>query len=157
MINLGEGWIGDDPSGNQESGKCQCLFWQKDYPSAKMERWIQYSTRQIKIMIHNHTQWIALSKKKIRPRSAGLREQYCTCMKTFIRSRGAVPVRETAPAMPPAKSCFHQMPVVFSSSVNSSGMQSHGEPQLASSFDAKLSSRDPLCPSSLSFQQHIQG
>ena len=45
-----------------------------------------------------------------------------TCMKTFIRSSGAVPVRDTAPAMAPADSCFHQMPVVFSSSVNSSGM-----------------------------------
>jgi len=45
-----------------------------------------------------------------------------TCMKTFILSRGAVPVRDTAPAIAPADSCFHQMPVVFSSSVNSSGM-----------------------------------
>ena len=43
-------------------------------------------------------------------------------MKTFIRSSGAVPVRDTAPAMAPADSCFHHIPVVFSSSVNSSGM-----------------------------------
>lgn len=45
-----------------------------------------------------------------------------TCMKTFILSSGAVPVRDTAPAMAPADSCFHHRPVVFSSSVNSSGM-----------------------------------
>lgn len=43
-------------------------------------------------------------------------------MNTFILSRGAVPVRDTAPAMAPADSCFHHKPVVFSSSVNSSGM-----------------------------------
>ncbi|TNN67826.1 hypothetical protein EYF80_021980 [Liparis tanakae] len=43
-------------------------------------------------------------------------------MKTFIRSRGAVPVRETAPATAPEASCFHQTLVLFSSSVNSSGM-----------------------------------
>ena len=45
-----------------------------------------------------------------------------TCMKTFILSRGAVPVRETAPATAPATRCFHQRPELFSSSVNSSGM-----------------------------------
>lgn len=49
--------------------------------------------------------------------------KFCpTCMKTFILSSGAVPVRDTAPAMAPAVSCFHHTPVVFSSSVNSSGM-----------------------------------
>lgn len=45
-----------------------------------------------------------------------------TCMNTFILSSGAVPVRDTAPAMAPADSCFHHRPLVFSSSVNSSGI-----------------------------------
>lgn len=46
-----------------------------------------------------------------------------TCMNTFILSSGAVPVRDTAPAMAPADSCFHHRPLVFSSSVNSSGIE----------------------------------
>lgn len=45
-----------------------------------------------------------------------------TCMNTFILSSGAVPVRDTAPAMAPADSCLHHRPLVFSSSVNSSGI-----------------------------------
>lgn len=43
-------------------------------------------------------------------------------MNTFILSSGAVPVRDTAPAMAPADSCFHHRPLIFSSSVNSSGI-----------------------------------
>lgn len=49
-------------------------------------------------------------------------KQCLTCIKTFILSRGAVPVRLTAPAAAPATRCFHQRPELFSSSVNSSGM-----------------------------------
>lgn len=52
----------------------------------------------------------------------GKRKQCLTCIKTFILSRGAVPVRLTAPAAAPATRCFHQRPELFSSSVNSSGM-----------------------------------
>lgn len=48
-----------------------------------------------------------------------------TCMKTLRRSRGAVPVRDTAPATAPATSCFHHMPVSFSCSENSSGTVKH--------------------------------
>lgn len=48
-----------------------------------------------------------------------------TCMKTLRRSRGAVPVRDTAPATAPATSCFHHMPVSFSCSENSSGIVRH--------------------------------
>ena len=48
-----------------------------------------------------------------------------TCMKTLRRSRGAVPVRDTAPATAPATSCFHHMPVSFSCSENSSGTVRH--------------------------------
>lgn len=50
------------------------------------------------------------------------KKQSLTCIKTFILSRGAVPVRLTAPAAAPATRCFHQLPELFSSSVNSSGM-----------------------------------
>lgn len=52
----------------------------------------------------------------------GTIRQCLTCIKTFILSRGAVPVRLTAPAAAPAAKCFHQRPELFSSSVNSSGM-----------------------------------
>lgn len=52
----------------------------------------------------------------------GTIKQCLTCIKTFILSRGAVPVRLTAPAAAPATRCFHQRPELFSSSVNSSGM-----------------------------------
>ena len=48
-----------------------------------------------------------------------------TCMKTLRRSRGAVPVRDTAPATAPATSCFHHMPLSFSCSENSSGTVRH--------------------------------
>lgn len=48
-----------------------------------------------------------------------------TCMKTLRRSRGAVPVRDTAPATAPATSCFHHMPVSFSCLENSSGTVRH--------------------------------
>lgn len=44
-----------------------------------------------------------------------------TCMRTLRRSRGAVQVRDTAPAPPPATRWRHHIPVFFSSAVNSSG------------------------------------
>lgn len=44
-----------------------------------------------------------------------------TCMSTLSLSSGAVQVRDTAPAPPPATRCRHNMPVCFSSAVNSSG------------------------------------
>lgn len=44
-----------------------------------------------------------------------------TCMRTLSLSSGAVQVRETAPAPPPATRCLHHIPVCFSSAVNSSG------------------------------------
>lgn len=40
---------------------------------------------------------------------------------TLSLSRGAVQVRETAPAPPPATRCLHHIPVCFSSIVKSSG------------------------------------
>lgn len=40
---------------------------------------------------------------------------------TLSLSSGAVQVRETAPAPPPATRCLHHIPVCFSSMVNSSG------------------------------------
>ena len=39
----------------------------------------------------------------------------------FSRSRGAVQVRETAPAIPPATRCRHHIPVIRSCSLKSSG------------------------------------
>lgn len=42
-------------------------------------------------------------------------------MRTLSLSRGAVHVRDTAPAPPPATRCRHHIPVFFSSAVNSSG------------------------------------
>lgn len=44
-----------------------------------------------------------------------------TCMSTLSRSKGAVNVRDTAPAPPPATRCLHHIPVSFSSVVKSSG------------------------------------
>lgn len=44
-----------------------------------------------------------------------------TCMSTLSLSSGAVHVRDTAPAPPPATRCRHHIPVCFSSAVNSSG------------------------------------
>lgn len=44
-----------------------------------------------------------------------------TCMSTLSLSNGAVQVRDTAPAPPPATRCRHHIPVFFSSAVNSSG------------------------------------
>lgn len=42
-------------------------------------------------------------------------------MRTLSLSSGAVQVRDTAPAPPPATRCRHHIPVFFSSAVNSSG------------------------------------
>lgn len=44
-----------------------------------------------------------------------------TCKRTFNLSNGAVHVRDTAPAPPPATRCRHHMPVCSSFSVKSSG------------------------------------
>lgn len=44
-----------------------------------------------------------------------------TWRKTFRRSKGAVPVRDTAPAIAPATSCLHTTPDRRSFSENSSG------------------------------------
>lgn len=44
-----------------------------------------------------------------------------TCRNTFSLSNGAVHVRETAPAMPPAAKCRHHFPVCISFGVKSSG------------------------------------
>lgn len=48
-------------------------------------------------------------------------QQLPTCRKTFSRSRGAVPVRDTAPAIAPATSCLQTRPARLSFSENSSG------------------------------------
>ena len=37
-----------------------------------------------------------------------------TCKKTLIRSSGAVAVRETTPARPPATKCLHHIPETIS-------------------------------------------
>lgn len=46
-------------------------------------------------------------------------------MKTLSQSRGAVPLLNMALATAPTTSCFHHMPVSFSSSENSFGMVRH--------------------------------